>query len=626
MTAVEGDGQNGTKTPEPSAKFNATTRTTTASDIDSPHEPWTTVLETPCTFPPEIFHIVMLNLIKNPNITSSHLFRADIFYDSGETLSPSTHQNKYDLLPHLKSEYRPLPAEIPGYERIRTIVRQLIPRNPLLDKPLLQTCHLLHRQTEADMVEENMVLYIPHTRTADAMPFYHPAVSKLAFLHHFNHDTNKGTLSLSYLLFSSPDPPILTPKLSRTALRLLQTMHKHGQGHFKGYEKRVQLDRIIPQKRYQDTYTLLKGKYGRLLSEQWVEVTDPGKHVFEDIGIAAFLVELWREMYLLPGDSGTPGSEPEDTVNGSNEQDDSSTPSAFPGFVDIGCGNGILVFILLSEGYSGFGFDARQRKTWSIFPPDIQTHLQQRLLVPEILLSQQMTKLNPSGESTPHARTWHNGLFKQGTFIVSNHADELTPWTPLLAYLNKSSFIAIPCCSHDLSGARFRAPLATKSIRAADIATGTSTKERLPQQQQQADPTTTTNNNYSSDQSKLHPTASPSSGSLATTPAQKKMPSAYSSLCSYTASLAEAVDFQPEQEVLRIPSTRNLCIVGRYRSRSRSGDECRDGRTSDGEDREARVVQVRDLVEAEVGRSIEVVGRGWVERADGLARKPGSGH
>ena len=87
---------------------------------------------------------------------------------------------------------------------------------------------------------------------------------------------------------------------AREALKLLQTVHKHGQGQLAGYEKRVHLDQIIPQKRYQDTYARLKAKYGRKLSEAWVEVTDPGKHVFEDLGIAAFLLELWEDMYATP--------------------------------------------------------------------------------------------------------------------------------------------------------------------------------------------------------------------------------------------------------------------------------------------------------------------------------------
>ena len=34
-------------------------------------------------------------------------------------------------------------------------------------------------------------------------------------------------------------------------------------------------------------------------------------------------------------------------------------------FADLGCGNGLLVYILEKEGYSGTGFDLRQRKIWA---------------------------------------------------------------------------------------------------------------------------------------------------------------------------------------------------------------------------------------------------------------------
>ena len=35
--------------------------------------------------------------------------------------------------------------------------------------------------------EAEAILYIPHTQTAEDMPFYHPAVAKLAFLHRWRH-------------------------------------------------------------------------------------------------------------------------------------------------------------------------------------------------------------------------------------------------------------------------------------------------------------------------------------------------------------------------------------------------------------------------------------------------------
>lgn len=590
MSQSSGDGSSGDNVPPKDfAKF---------EPIDCNNSPppgqlaqelhgWLDVIKSQCTYPSEVFHEVMLNLVKNPNITSSHLFRADVFYDSGENAAPGSN----DLVNQLKAEYRPIDAILPSYDLNRTIVRQLIPRNPQLDKPLIQTCHFFRALVEDE--ERSLVLYIPHVQQAEDMPFYHPAVAKLAFLHRWRQANDAppkphapGSVSVSYGLFPNT---ILDTKLERTALRLLQTVHKHGQGQLAGYEKRVHLDQIIPQKRYQDTYTRMKGKYGKQLSDQWVEVTDPGKHVFEDIGIAAFLVELWRDMYSLPSEDagqgiGVPSERP-----------------AFSGFVDIGCGNGLLVYILISEGYPGWGFDARQRKTWSTFPVHIQRQLKQQLLVPDIFLT---TSPASSGEN----ELYHNGIFDPGTFIVSNHADELTPWTPLLAYLNQSAFIAVPCCSHDLSGARFRAPSTTKTRQAAT---------RLPQQRSPIMSSTSAGNSEQLQQVKTAWQAA-ETGSLKRTDAQKKMPSAYATLCSYVTSLAEEVGFEGEHDVLRIPSTRNQCLIGRWRRSPAVGD----GKLGDHCRRDA----VIGIVERELGRAIDVVGREWIDRAEKLAKKPGSGH
>ncbi|KAK1064677.1 tRNA(Ser) Um(44) 2'-O-methyltransferase [Friedmanniomyces endolithicus] len=637
LNELQGSG-NGIATQ--SLKISPTDRTSSPPDINLPDELWVTVLDSPCTFPPDIYHGVMLNMITNPNVTSSHLFRADIFFDTGDhdDSLDSSHDQPNEMLKHIKAEYRPIDYDLPGYTRTRTMVRQLVPRNPQLDRPLLQTCHLFQRLEEDD--ETHVVLYIPHVQQAEEMPFYHPTVSKLAFTHKWRlgppptetpNDTtpsHPGSVSISYSLFpssSTTSPPSLTPKLSRIALRLLETLHKHGQGQQAGYQKRVHLDRLIPQKRYQDTYTRLKSKYGRQLAEQWIEVTDPGKHVFEDLGIAAFLVEVWRDMYVLPGEA----------IEGKGG---GGGMVVFPGFVDIGCGNGVLTYILLSEGYPGWGFDARKRKTWSIFPAEIQEHLQQRLLVPEIFQS------SKRAQETNDDSSWHDGIFRdvEGSFIISNHADELTAWTPLLAHLNRAPFIAIPCCSHDLAGSRFRAPLSTKVGKTRTEPTpGISDRppKRLAQQQHQQQQHQQQQHQQQQHQQQQHdtsrepanlnstPTIKPNkqqaaeSGSLARTREQKKMPSAYSSLCYYVRSLAQDVGFEVEEEVLRIPSTRNLCIVGRRRAEDTSGSV-----TGAEEEFVVRRGRVVGIVEREMGRSVEVVGGEWIARAEGLGRKPGIGH
>jgi tRNASer (uridine44-2'-O)-methyltransferase len=581
------DSNSGQNTTTP-AKFNAIERTNTPASIGLPDELWVTILESPCMFNASIFSGVMLNLIKNPNVTSSHLFRADILYDSGKDYQ---HGQSSSLKNHLQEAYRPIQYDLKGFDLTRTIVRKLIPRNPQLDAPLVQTCHSYDESKRQG--ERNVVVYIPHVQQAGHMPFYHPAVRMVAFEHRVNgtesepqREDGEFVISISYRLFPGTD---LDNKLERTALKLLQTIHKHGQGQLAGYEKRVHHDQIVPQKRYQDTYTRLKAKYGKSLAEQWVEVTDPGKHVFEDIGIAAFLIELWQDMYTVNTSTGI-------GLNDSSEHDvengiETEKP-VFPGFVDIGCGNGILVYLLLSEGYEGWGFDARERKTWSIFPDRIRQRLERRLLIPEVFVRQDELR-----RDVPY----HAGKFKPGTFIISNHADELTAWTPLLAYLNMSAFIAIPCCSHDFAGARFRAPASAKTQ-------GTS-MARLPQQERSNNPVPADHHHSTSKSSHAAET-----GSLKRTEVQKKMPSAYSSLCTYVSSLAEEVGFEPETEVLRIPSTRNHSIIGRR------------WKHSDGEDLAIRRSRIVTILERELGKTANVAAEEWIARADKLASKPGSGH
>lgn len=345
-----------------------------------------------------------------------------------------------------------------------------------------------------------------------------------------------------------------------------------------------------------------------------MEVTDPSKHVFEDLGIAAFCLELWREMYQVPDTAkeaqAVGGADMDALVSGVESVDVNGQESKplFPGFVDIGCGNGLLVYILISEGYSGFGYDARERKTWATFPPEVRQHLCQNLLVPELLRPNSTSGNDTAIEDA--ANSWHSGLFPEGTFIISNHADELTAWTPLLAHLNQSAFIAIPCCSHDLAGSRFRAPDSTKAQKAqATAAKKTERNEhaaRLPQQEE-SDAST------HAAAPELRLTQAAETGSLKRTLVHKKMASAYSTLCAYVNALADAVGFDAEEEVLRIPSTRNHSIIGRRRHREAGGFA----------ERRARVVE---LVEEELGRGIEDVGGEWVERAEKLAKKPSSGH
>ncbi|KAI0805094.1 hypothetical protein GGR55DRAFT_297687 [Xylaria sp. FL0064] len=438
---------------------------------------WTPLYRKKCSFDPGTFSTVMDNLIRNPNINSAWLFRADILIRQDSEQAPVQDLEVDETNP------KPIVVQFIGFHLDKLLVRRLIPRNPERDSPLDQTCLIYHSSgTGETATTSSMVVYKPHISSHSEVPFYHPKVKGIAFLHQWNSSTSEGVVSVHYNFF---DDYGSSPKLVRTGLHLISTLHKHGQGVKAGYVKRVQHDVIIPQAAVQSTYTRLKKKYARKLIGGWVEVTDPTKHCFEDLGIAAFLIELWAQMY----------------------QD-----SSFPGFVDIGCGNGLLVHILRREGYSGWGFDARRRKSWDNFTDkvnpasedDIDESLRQLILLPAILHDQEQ-------QDEELAQRVHDGMFPKGTFIISNHADELTPWTPIIATISDCPFMMIPCCSHNLSGSKFRASAPKDKDKSA---------------------------------------------------------SAYSSLVEWVKEIAHDCGWEVETEMLRIPSTRNTGIVGRRRLES----------------------------------------------------------
>lgn len=438
---------------------------------------WTALFKQDCSFPPEIFRSVMLNLIRNPNINSNHLFRADISFDV--LTKPSLSQDVLTSAP-----IPPRLAQFEGFDMNHIMVRTMIPRKPALDKPMDQSC-TFYESTNQSGSKKSLVAYISHIDIPEETPYYHPAVRGIGFLHEYNPTSEVGEVSIHYSFFDS-EPR--SPKLEKTAEHLLAVLCKHGKGSAAGYIKRVQHDVILPQVRVQNTYARLKSKYGRDLCTNWSEATDPTKHVFEDLAIAAFLIELWEDIYK------------NDT---------------FPGFVDIGCGNGLLTHILIEEAYSGWGFDARRRKSWATWSSKAQENIKEMVLIPSMLQTAQPSEdasINTelqSGVDISSEMKIHNGIFPTGTFIISNHADELTPWTPILANISKSNFMMIPCCSHALSGAGFR-------------------------------------------------------------PAPSKEPGAskskYASLVAWVSSIGKDCGWIMETEMLRIPSTRNTAIIGRSRS------------------------------------------------------------
>ena len=615
-----------------------------------PDSAWLPVLQHACSFPPLVFQAISLNLIKNPNINSNLLFRADILYDSTKDELAVLEPSQRAAL----QQYRLRDGAFPGFEVTRTVVRLMIPRNPQLDKPIAQTCQFLAME-RGQKQEESLVVYVPHASRVEELPWYHPRVQSLAYLHTWHtmaptspSNINPGSISLHYLLYPSESLP-LSDRLMRTGHHLLSTLHKHGHGELAGYKKRVHHDQLLSQQRVQDAYTELKRKHAKRLCDNWVEQTEPSKHVFEDLGIAAFLIELWRDMY----EEETNGSDPE-----GGRHDTPLQKPKFPGFVDIGCGNGVLVDVLLREGYEGWGFDARRRKTWSTFEPSIQKNLKQLLLIPQPLFETHSPVNDANGGILPHNLTplepknknnkplkepiWHNGIFPTGTFIISNHADELTPWTPLLASISSSPFLAIPCCSHNLSGARFRAPSAFNSYSADHLAPTyfaanvtrsksvaikiacTAHVESSPCSS--PSPSSSRSSSFSSSsypspqhkpvEKKNNVDQNPCRGDLKSLSqtARAKNPSAYASLCDWVSHLADSVGYVVEKEMLRLPSTRNMGIV------------CRAYKIGYDDDGQTFCTMIEKIERVKrIANKEGADGKEWVARARGLANPATAG-
>lgn len=128
---------------------------------------------------------------------------------------------------------------------------------------------------------------------------------------------------------------------------------------------------LISVEKYTLLYNRLKEKYGTRMVNTWPENTDPAKYVYEDVAIATYLLLLWEK---------------ERQEKGIQE---------LQTFVDLGCGNGLLVYILSSEGHSGTGIDLRRRKIWDLFPESTRLQVCEKYAAIINYLSELRYHLNP---------------------------------------------------------------------------------------------------------------------------------------------------------------------------------------------------------------------------------------
>lgn len=495
-------------------------------------EPWVPVYKMGVEFTIDHFRQAMANLIRQPNINSTVIMRADILKENNnigledQLEYVSSDINKFPEFPSSLSEEDEILHRDLTDLQLRTIclqnskielnprseiIRRIIPRNPYKDHIINQTC--LIYGSDKDENQDNaaaLVVYIPHIKAAEETPFYLPPVYGVGILYY------KSELSIQYIPFPNSEPlQSLKPtdRSIRIALRLIQTSAKHSHGAKTGYEKRVYHDLVVPKIEFQNRYISLKKKYSSKLVNLWVESTDPKKHVFEDLAIAAFLIEYWNQVYPNKSDFE---------------------------FRDLGCGNGLLVYILNLEGYKGQGIDARARKSWLTYPKEIQQTLKEQIIIPLMLLKPHpaLSKMAPHvtdngrlfnvpqlNDNNDTTRTYYSSSnllssdricttdnFPKNTFIIGNHSDELTCWIPLLGY----PFIVIPCCSHALSGLKYR----------------------------------------------FRPRKSICQTQTSSTSNQTTNTSTYGALVDHVEDLANQMGWQVQKEMLRIPSTRNAAIIG----------------------------------------------------------------
>jgi tRNASer (uridine44-2'-O)-methyltransferase len=191
-------------------------------------------------------------------------------------------------------EIPPNTPELLGYTKRRCIHRKLLPRRPGRDEGLEQFC-TFYSSTISQLEDSpvDTLVLTPIITSGSELPYYHPSVHHIAF--RYIDSTPSPTLRIEVLpLPNTPTDP--NSRLYRTCLALLETLHRYGWGALTNYQKRVAHDCLVPREEYQDLYLLMRERYKHLVST-WQEVTDPLKHVFEDIGIATFLMLYWKTAF-----------------------------------------------------------------------------------------------------------------------------------------------------------------------------------------------------------------------------------------------------------------------------------------------------------------------------------------
>ncbi|KAL9938032.1 hypothetical protein V8E36_002655 [Tilletia maclaganii] len=617
------------ESPLPPAHF-LPSLSSSSSSTDAPR--WLAMGSIPAHATLASFQHVMNELVLHPERSSTTILRADILdTDEGAGL----HTSEADG----------------NWTRERSILRRMMPRRPNIDWPLLQSCDFWTRSVQSvDSNQEETEACIVYTPLAGhisdgsegpsrarlrpceeaEVPFYHPKVRAIAFRFIPSRISEAGagpygTIRIDVCPFdhlpsdsrtTHPFPP--SHRLSRTVLVLLQTIHAHTWGSAHNYAKRVHHDVLVPRELYQDTYLALKGLHAERIiggtsgdhdgeGRLWVEKTDPEKHVFEDIGIAAWLMCLWKEMYpasTVPADVPGPDGDDADAERRRRPWTGWARPPG--GFVDVGCGNGLLVHLLHLEGYKGFGVDLRERKSWVIWRADA---LAQEPSKPLDLreASLDLPALVLGGDSD---------FFPAGSFLVGNHADEISPWMPLLtaAVMSVSlsdnhtgatttigsAFASIACCPFMLDGSRYGSQFFKSGGEEEVRQLLSGSREGADDAESRSTSRTTIDALVTSTTEALQ--LGPPVDRASIKAGSSSGGSRNLAYLQYLSHLQLQAGWMIEKEALRIPSTKNWALVGRRRVWEDRSD-VRDGGEA-----------LRTEVQERIGRLAEAARPAWKAR------------
>lgn len=134
----------------------------------------------------------------------------------------------------------------------------------------------------------------------------------------------------------------------------------------------------------------------------------------------------------------------------------------------------------------------------------------------------------------------------EGVFVIGNHADELTPYVPILSVLyGASGYLNIPCCPWDLDQKFNRGNSAQYPLPERDLEGGECQKDISTD--------TEAGRSSGSDNRWIESLNLGGDG---------KFTSSYSAYRIWLARLTSWCGWEVETEVLRIPSTRNWALIG----------------------------------------------------------------